>query len=133
DQHGSGSGGNGGGGGGNGGGRPDLTGFHGNMKEIERQLIQGFEDAGRSDLAKMVRTRDFHTWIGAESGWKWNSASYYSPYWNYGLFQFRGHPWMTDYIRNGGLTNRGAWTASPYEQARLLARYFGHLDPSDIR
>jgi NlpC/P60 family len=106
---------------------------------IKRQLYNGFMDAGRPDLAKMVNTDDFSTWIAAESGhsnWATNpeavsvaSQSFPGHGRNYGLFQFwEGHDWTNRYL-NGATT----WTADAYTQAKLAARYFPHLGPDDIR
>jgi hypothetical protein len=86
--------------------------------------------AGRPDLAKMVNTKDFQTWIGAESGWNVSSVSQYFPGHgrNFGLFQFwQGHDWTSEYLIGG------EWTATPYEQALLVARHFSGLTPADIR
>jgi len=98
---------------------------------VKAQLYQGFLDAGRPDLARMVYTADFDTWIRAESGWRVDAVSPSFPGHgrNYGLFQFwEGHPWTQAYLQ-GPLT----WTADAYTQARLVARYFPHLTPDDIR
>jgi zinc D-Ala-D-Ala carboxypeptidase len=98
---------------------------------VKAQLRSGFMDAGRPDLAKMVNTRDFDTWIKAESGWNVSSVSKYFPGHgrNYGLFQFwQGHTWTDNYL--SGETD---WTADAYTQAKLVARYFSHLTPDDIR
>jgi cell wall-associated NlpC family hydrolase len=96
---------------------------------IKSQLRQGFLDAGRPDLAKMVGTRDFETWIRAESGWQPDVVSKVYPNHgrNYGLFQFwEGHSWTSNFVTDG------RWTASPYKQAQLVARYFPHLTASAI-
>ena len=98
---------------------------------VKTQLYQGFLDAGRPDLAKMVRTKDFDTWINAESGWRTDAVSQSFPGHgrNYGLFQFwEGHDWTVNFL-NGETT----WTADPYTQAKLVTRYFPHLTPDDIR
>ena len=77
----------------------------------------------------MVYTKAFDTWVNAESGWQVDVASPANnqgmP--NYGLFQFwAGHPWVSDYLSGNH------FTASPFEQAVLVARYFD-LTPDDIR
>ncbi len=98
---------------------------------LKQQLYQGFLDAGRPDLARMVYTADFDTWIRAESGWRVDAVSPSFPLHgrNYGLFQFwEGHDWTRNYL--AGPTT---WTADAYTQARLVARYFPHLTPDDIR
>jgi hypothetical protein len=98
---------------------------------VKTQLRQGFIDSGRPDLAKMVATKDFDTWINAESGWRTDAVSQSFPGHgrNYGLFQFwEGHDW-TDNFLNGTTT----WTADAYTQAKLVTRYFPHLSPDDIR
>ena len=98
---------------------------------VKQQLYQGFMDAGRPDLARMVYTRDFDTWIRAESGWRVDAVSPSFPGHgrNYGLFQFwEGHPWTRKYL-NGPTT----WTADAYTQARLVAAFFPHLTPERIR
>jgi cell wall-associated NlpC family hydrolase len=97
---------------------------------VERQLQRGFIDAGRPDLARMVGTKEFDAWIRAESGWRPDVVSqYYEGHGvNYGLFQFwEGHAWTQQYVKNG------EFTASPYQQAKLVAKYFGHLTPAKIR
>ena len=107
---------------------PQSSSTGGNVKS---QLRQGFIDAGRPDLAKMVATKDFDTWINAESGWRVDSVSQSFPGHgrNYGLFQFwEGHTWTDNYAPSE--TN---WTADAYTQARLVARYFPHLGPNDIK
>jgi cell wall-associated NlpC family hydrolase len=94
---------------------------------IKQQLYRGFMDAGREDLARMVGTKDFQTWIQAESGWNVSAVSpaNNNGLRNDGLFQiWRGH----EYNSNGQVH-----TMSPYEQAQIVAKYFGHLSPSDIR
>lgn len=102
--------------------------FKGSNARVERQLYAGFMDAGRPDLAQLVGTKDFTTWINAESGWNVGSVSqYYAGHGrNYGLFQFwQGHEWTKDYL------NGGQWGASPYEQAQLVAKYF-NLSTNDV-
>lgn len=94
---------------------------------VKKQLWQGFIDAGRPDLAAMVRTEDFDTWIGAESGWVVDKTSPANNQGmaNDGLFQvWRGH----SYNANGQVSKMNA-----YQQARLVARFFPHLEPKDIR
>ena len=96
-------------------------------KGVKQQLIQGFEDAGRADLARMVRTKAFDTWIQAESGWRVDVTSppNNNGLANDGLFQiWRGH----SYNANGQVAQMTA-----YEQAQVVARYFGHLTPAKIR
>jgi hypothetical protein len=103
--------------------------FDGDEGDVKTQLYQGFMDAGRPDLAKMVGTQDFQTWIGAESGWNADSVSQFFPNHgrNYGLFQFwQGHDWTNQYLQGG------QWTATPYEQAQLVVKYF-NLTPEDIK
>lgn len=77
----------------------------------------------------MVGTQDFQTWVAAESGWDPGVTSKYFPGHgvNYGLFQFwEGHAWTANYVKNG------EFTADPYTQAKLVARYFSQLTPDDI-
>ena len=96
--------------------------------DIESQLYKGFMAAGRPDLAKMVGTKDFHTWVQAESGWNPGIVSQYFEGHgrNYGLFQFwEGHPWTARYVEGD------SFTASPYRQAMMVARHF-NLTPADI-
>ena len=105
----------------------NSSGVHGGIKA---QLVAGFRKAGRPDLAQMVRTRDFAAWVGAESGWNAYTTSQYFPGHgvNYGLFQFwEGHPWTGQYVSGG------EWTATPFQQALLVARYFPNLSADDIR
>ena len=79
----------------------------------------------------MVKTGAFKTWIGAESGWDPDIVSkYYEGHGqNSGLFQFANnyHPWVANYIQNGD------FTATPFQQAKMVAKYFPQLDPRDIR
>lgn len=98
-------------------------------KGVKGQLYAGFIEAGRPDLAKMVFTKEFDKWIGAESGWRPGvvSPANNQGLANGGLFQFWfGHDWTSKYIKNG------EFTASPYQQAILAARHFD-LTPDDIR
>lgn len=101
--------------------------FKGVTGSIKKQLYQGFMSAGRPDLAAMVGTKEFDIWIRQESGWRPDATSpaNNNGLANDGLFQvWRGHPF----------NSRGQVASmSPYEQARLIARNFSHLDPSDIR
>lgn len=97
------------------------------LNAIEAQLYRGFIDSGRPDLARMVGTKDFHTWIQQESGWNVSATSpaNNNGLANDGLFQiWRGHA----YNSNGQVAQM-----SPYEQAQIVAKYFGHLSPTDIR
>lgn len=104
-------------------------GFRGASGSTDKQLYQGFIDAGRPDLARMVGTKDFRTWLNQESGYDPTRVSQpYDGIRNYGMFQFRGHDWQAQYITDGGNT----WTASAYEQAKLVAKYFGHLTAGKI-
>lgn len=98
-----------------------------NLNAVEAQLYRGFIDGGRPDLARMVGTKDFHTWIQQESGWNVDATSpaNNNGLANDGLFQiWRGH----EYNSNGQVSRM-----SPYEQAMLVTKYFGHLNPNDIR
>ena len=94
---------------------------------VKGQLAAGFRSMGRDDLARMVNTKAFDTWINQESGWRADATS---PANNHGLandgyFQiWRGH----DFNSNGQVAKM-----SPYEQARLVAKYFSHLTPAKIR
>jgi hypothetical protein len=87
-------------------------------------LKRGFLDAGRKDLAKMVGTEDFRTWIGAEGGsiprgWSQHFPGHGK---NYGLFQlWEGHPWIDVGDRPG-----------IRRQAELAGSMFD-LNPRDIR
>ena len=93
---------------------------------IKQQLYRGFMDAGRPDLARMVGTKDFQTWIQQESGWQTHvtSPANNNGMANDGLFQiWRGH----DFNSNGQVKRM-----SPYEQAMLVVKYFD-LSPDDIR
>lgn len=113
--------------------------FSGNTARIKEQLYRGFMDAGEPELARMVRTKDFDIWIKQESGWNPNSVSQFFEGHgrNAGLFQFAlggvnfdTRPWVQRDIRHRG----GEWSyaATPYEQARMVVRYF-NLTPDDIR
>lgn len=103
-------------------------GFRGASGSTDKQLYQGFIDAGRPDLARMVGTKDFRTWLNQESGYDPSTVSQpYDGIRNYGIFQFRGHDWQQQYINANG-----EWTADAYTQAKLVAKYFGHLTPGKI-
>lgn len=112
--------------------------FKGPQAEVQRQLYQGFMDAGREDLAKLVNTRDFQTWVAAESGWNPNNVSQYytvngNRAVNGGLFQFRWFDernWLTSYFTNGNDPS-SSFTASPYEQAVFVSKYF-NLSAADV-
>jgi hypothetical protein len=104
------------------------------LSPIERAMRKGFLDAGRTDLARMVGTRAFSTWVAQETGFKdWatnrQAGRVTSPANNQGLandgfFQvWRGH----DYNSNGEVARM-----SPREQAQLIATRFD-LTPEDIR
>lgn len=96
------------------------------LSDVEVQIRRGFLKAGRPDLARMVGTKAFTTWIGAESG---GDPTAVSPANNQGLpndgyFQvWRGH----NFNSNGEFSRY-----SPQKQARLVATYFS-LSPDDIR
>lgn len=115
-------------------GKKDAPEFKGDKSQIQQQLYRGFVDAGRADLAKMVGTKDFETWIDAESGWNPNSVSQYFQGHgrNAGLFQFAflSRDWVTKDVSH----TQGDWvyTATPYEQARSVAQFFS-LTPGDIK
>ena len=101
--------------------------FKGPEAGIKAQLYRGFLDAGRQDLARMVSTKDFKTWIAAESGWRTDATSPANNHGkaNDGLFQvWRGH----SYNANGQVARMSA-----YEQAQLIAQNFSHLTPDAIR
>lgn len=101
--------------------------FGGSHGDIKSELYRGFMDAGRPDLANMVGTDAFNTWINQESGWRPGVTSPANNHGlaNDGLFQvWRGH----SYNAQGQVASM-----SPYDQARLVARHFSHLDPGDIR
>lgn len=108
--------------------RPAMDGKPQKMSgSVKQQLIQGFRDAGREDLARMVKTKAFNTWINQESGWRVDVTSPANNHGlaNDGLFQiWRGHK----YNANGQVAQMTA-----YEQAQIVARYFGHLTPAKIR
>lgn len=113
--------------------------FSGSTAQIKAQLYRGFMDAGRPDLAKMVKTKDFETWIKAESGWDPTRVSdFFSGHGrNSGLFQFAhgGVGFDTrDWVVKDVNHSDGEWSyaASPYEQARAVVRYF-NLTPADIK
>ncbi len=98
--------------------------------DIKVQLRQGFTDAGRADLAAAVDTQAFQTWINKESGWNASEVSgntnHGAP--NGGLFQFSyyWHPNLQQYFQGG------KFTLTPYQQAQIVAKDFGHLTPGAI-
>lgn len=102
---------------------------------VKQQLYEGFMAAGREDLARMVNTKAFQTWIQAESGWDpKNVSQYYDGKVNGGLFQFRWfdeRKWLRPFFSDGN-DPQSNFTASPYEQAILVSKYFD-LTPEDIR
>jgi len=111
--------------------------FKGSNAATKRGLWRGFMDAGRPDLARMVKTKAFDAWIRRESGWRVDSVS--RSYVvngvsgvNGGLFQIRypAHPWSHEYFSSGN--QAGRFTASAYEQAKLIASHF-NLTPAMIR
>lgn len=117
----------GGGGGGQGPGGP-----------IMRQLARGFRSADDPRMARFVkRNKDLmRIWLGQESGMDPKAISppnnQGDP--NYGLFQFArldpgARPWLERFIKGSG---HGRFTATPYQQARLAAKYFD-LTPADVR
>lgn len=92
------------------------------------QLRQGFMDAGRPDLAKMVGHDNFMTWMNQESG---GDPHVVSPANNQGLpngglFQF----WYGHDFSNPA-EGRKRFKASPYQQAMWAAQNFD-LTPQDI-
>jgi hypothetical protein len=100
--------------------------FNGSNGSINRQLYKGFMDAGRPDLAKMVGTPAFTTWVNAESGYNPSATSpaNNNGLANDGLFQvWRGH----DFNSDGQVAGM-----SPYQQAQIVAKYFD-LSADDIR
>jgi cell wall-associated NlpC family hydrolase len=111
---------------------PSFKNTKGMSGAIKQQLYRGFMDAGKPELAKMVGTKEFDTWISAESGWDPNNVSkYYAGHGrNAGLFQFAllNRSWVWDDV------DRSSWVynATPYEQAKMVTKYF-NLTPGDIR
>jgi cell wall-associated NlpC family hydrolase len=100
--------------------------FSGRHADIEAQIYQGFMDAGRPDLARMVGTKAFSTWINQESGWNVGATSPANNHGlaNDGLFQiWRGHSFNAD----GQVASMSA-----YDQAKLVAKHF-NLSAGDIR
>jgi hypothetical protein len=109
-------------------GNPAGRRFRGDHAKIDRQLYRGFIDAGRPDLARLVGTKDFNAWVNAESGFRPDVVSqYYAEHGvNYGLFQFwEGHDWTKPYVEGN------SFTATPYQQAKLVAKYFD-LTPGEV-
>lgn len=91
---------------------------------VEQQIKQGFLRAGRQDLADMVDTPEFSTWINQESGWTPDveSPANNQGKSNYGLFQlWRGHDWLPQ-----------GYNPDPTEQAYLAATKF-NLTPDRIK
>lgn len=113
--------------------RDRATDFKGPDARVKQQLYDGFVDAGRPDLARMVRTRAFSTWIRAESGWNPRVVSaYFGGHGrNAGLFQFAllDREWVWDDVD----TSEWTYGATPYQQAQLVVKYFPHLTPGAIR
>jgi phage baseplate assembly protein gpV len=96
-------------------------------RTVKAGLMRGFRAAGRPDLARMVGTKDFETWIQQESGWKPGAVSPANNQGkrNDGLFQiWRGH----DFNAQGEVSRM-----SPLEQAKAVARHFPQLTPARIR
>lgn len=97
------------------------------LTETEIQMRRGFLKAGRPDLARMVGTSAFNTWLGQESGMDPGAVSppNNKGLRNDGLFQvWRGHAFNSE-----GQFSR----YSAQKQARLVATYFPHLSPDLIR
>lgn len=97
------------------------------LSEVEVQIRRGFLKAGRPDLARMVGTKSFNTWLGAESGMNPMAVSPANNQGlaNDGLFQvWRGHAFNSE-----GQFSR----YSAQKQARLVAKFFPDLSPNSIR
>lgn len=99
-----------------------------NLDAIQQKLYRGFMDAGRPDLAKMVGTPAFDTWINQESGYRPGAVSPANnqgqP--NGGLFQFwYGHDFSNPH------EGQNRFTMPVRKQARMAATQFD-LDPEDI-
>jgi hypothetical protein len=101
------------------------------------QLAKGFRAAGDPRMAKFIRRNPAlaRIWLGQESGLDPDAISppnnQGDP--NYGLFQFArldpgARPWLEKYITQNGK----GFTATPFQQAVLAARYFD-LTPADVR
>jgi hypothetical protein len=100
-----------------------------NLGGWQSQVYAGFMDAGRPDLARMVGTKEFTTWVNAESGGNPRRVSgpINQGLRNGGLFQFWfGHDWAEEFY------NGKVYTQSAYEQAQSVVKYFD-LTPADIR
>ena len=101
----------------------------GNLNGLHRKLYKGFMDAGRPDLAAMVGTPAFDTWIDQESSGDFGAVSDAN---NQGLpngggFQFwAGHDWAKPYFQGG------TFTMGPRKQAFTAATKF-NLTPDRIR
>ena len=96
---------------------------------IQAQLKAGFIEAGRPDLAKMVGTEAFDTWVGQESGWnpKAVSPANNQGQANGGLFQFWfGHAFTDGYVKGS------KFTMSVADQAYIAATQF-NLTPERIK
>lgn len=96
---------------------------------VKAQLRQGFLDAGRPDLARMVGTEAFDTWMRRESGWDPQNVSPANNQGkaNGGLFQFWfGHAFTDGYVKGG------KFTMSVADQAYIAATQF-NLTPERIK
>lgn len=99
-----------------------------NLDAVQRKLYKGFMDAGRSDLAEMVGTPAFDTWVNQESGYRPGavSAANNQGLQNGGLFQFwYGHDFSNPY------EGQNRFSMPVRKQARMAATQFD-LDPNDI-
>lgn len=106
---------------------------------IRAQLIRGFRAAGRGDLAKMVRTRAFDTWLSAESGWNPNAVGGgLGPDARVGgLFQFMDfdeRDWLDNAFNYNveGSHGYGSFLMPVKRQAKMAGTMFD-LTPADIR
>jgi hypothetical protein len=116
-------------GGGNSGGGNNTPDVNTNGAGVKAQLIRGFIAAGKPELAEMVRTKAFDTWINAESGWNPSIVSEANNQGlaNGGLFQiWYGHDFSNKF------ENPGRFTATPFQQAKMVAKFFD-LKPGEIR
>jgi hypothetical protein len=103
-----------------------------------RQLVKGFRAADDPAMARFVKRNPnlVKIWLRQESGLDPAAISppnnQGDP--NYGLFQFArldpgARPWLEKFIKGQGA---GRFTATPFQQAQLAARYFD-LTPADVR
>ena len=103
---------------------------------VLKQMAKGFAAAGDMKMARFVRKNPglMKTWLKAEM-WGGGASQPYDGIRNYGYFQFRGlegRPWLDKFVSGGPVGQGDKFSATPYQEAVLAAKYFD-LTPNDVR